>query len=48
MPREVKGMSKKAWIITGVVAGIAAIIAGLFAIDKFLIDDDFDLGYLDE
>lgn len=48
MPREVKGMNKKAWIITGVIAGIAAIIAGLFAIDKFLIDDDFDLGNLDE
>ena len=41
-------MSKKVWVITGVVAGIAAIVAGLFAIDKFLIDYDFDLGYLDE
>lgn len=48
MPQETKGMSKKVWIITGVIAGIAAIVAGLFAIDKLLIDYDFDLGYLDE
>ena len=48
MSREVKGMSKKVCVITGVVAGIAAIIAGLFAIDKFLIDDNFDLGNLNE
>lgn len=48
MPQEAKGMSKKARIITGVIAGIAAVVAGLIAIDKFLIDYDFDLGYLDE